>query len=268
MNYSWLGIMSLLISLSASADTLRVGIVPQFSTLETAKTWNPVLQQLATITGDQYELVYYADIPTFEKAFLAGDTDVIYMNPYHAVMAFDAQGYKPVICAEKKLQGILVVRNDSNINKPDDLDHAKLVFPSPNAFGASLWMRAQLMRNFHLNFETVYVGTHQNVYRQVSMGDATAGGGVLATFNKESEALRQSLKIIYTTPTVASHPIAVHPRVSAAASVRLQQGILTMATSEEGQKKLAQAQLANPVSADYMRDYLPLKELDLQSLVK
>jgi len=268
MNRVLCSTMLLLLSLSACADSLRVGIVPQFSTIETAKTWNPVLTQLSGITGDEYELVFYADIPAFEKAFLAGDADIIYGNPYHEVMAFDAQGYQPIIRDEKPLQGILVAANAGNINKPEDLANQKIVFPAPNAFGASLWMRAQLVAQFHLNFETVYVGTHQNVYRQVSMGDAAAGGGVIASFNKESDALRQTLKVIYTTPEVAPHPIAVHPRVSAAARMRFQQGVFTMAATDIGQKMLEKVQLAKPMVADYERDYLPLKALSLQAQVK
>lgn len=261
-------LLALLFSCTIFADTLKIGIVPQFSTLETAKTWNPVLDQLSTMTGDQFELVYYADIPAFERAFVMGETDIIYANPYHAVIAFDAQGYIPIIRDENKLQGILVARRDGAINNVVDIAQQKLVFPAPNAFGASLWMRAQLISSFHLNFETVYVGTHQNVYRQVSMGDAAAGGGIMASFEKESEALRQTLKVIYTTPEVAAHPISVHPRVSVSIRDRLQGAIIAMAKMEDGQKKLARVQLGKPVVANYERDYLPIKSIDLSVLAK
>jgi phosphonate transport system substrate-binding protein len=263
----WLfGFIVFLFTLSASAvGSYRIGIVPQFSTMQTAKAWVPVLQQLEITTGYQFELVFYPDIPSFEKAFLVGDTDFVYLNPYHEVMAFDAQGYLPLVRDNKKLKGILVARKDSSIKKVEDLVNQKIAFPAPNAFGASLWMRAQLTRVFHIPFEAVYVGTHQNVYRQVAMGDVLAGGAVQATLDKESENLRQSLNVIYTTPEVAPHPFSVHPRISKAVATKVQQAILNMAITEENQKKLIAVQLDNPVVADYEQDYLPLKELNLQS---
>ena len=46
----------------------------------------------------------------FEQALQAGELDVAYGNPYHAVMARRWQGYEPVLRdSSERLSGILVV---------------------------------------------------------------------------------------------------------------------------------------------------------------
>jgi phosphonate transport system substrate-binding protein len=166
------------------------------------------------------------------------------------------------------LAGLLLVRKDGPIQKVEDLANQKIAFPAPNAFGASLWMRANLTNIYHLPYEAVYVGTHQNTFRQVVMGDVAAGGGVTATLQKESPEIRDNLRLLYTTPNAAPHPVMVHPRIDAAIRDKVQAAFLAMAKNEEDQKLLAAVQLPKPMIADYDKEYLPLKALNVQSFVQ
>lgn len=253
---------------SVAAAPIQFSVVPQFSTMEVAKTWNPVLSRLEAVTGLTFELVSYPNIPAFEKAFMAGVPDIAYMNPYHAVMAHDAQGYQAIIRDEKMLAGLLLVRKDDPIQKLEDLANQKIAFPAPNAFGASLWIRANLTNVYRLPFEAVYVGTHQNTFRQVIVGDVAAGGGVTATLQKEAPEIRDNLRVLYTTPNAAPHPVMVHSRIDEATRKKVQSGFLAMAANEEDQKLLAAVQLPKAMPADYNKEYLPLKALNVQSFVQ
>jgi len=67
-------------------QTLSIAIVPQFPPDQVYKAWVPVLERLTAMTGLNFDLKVFATIPAFEKAFLKGEPDVAYMNPYHAVM--------------------------------------------------------------------------------------------------------------------------------------------------------------------------------------
>ena len=52
------------------------------------------------------------------------------MNPYHAVMADQAQGYVPIVRdGSRKLFGILAVRNDSPLQDVKELDGAPSEIP-------------------------------------------------------------------------------------------------------------------------------------------
>jgi phosphonate transport system substrate-binding protein len=129
---------------SGEAPTYSVYVVPQFQPVEVHRTWGPVLARIGQEMGVRFELKTAKDIPAFEAEFKAGTPDFAYMNPYHAVMAHRAQGYVPLVRDVTPLSGIVVVRKDDPIKSVKELQGQEIAFPAPNAFGASLWIRALL----------------------------------------------------------------------------------------------------------------------------
>lgn len=252
---------------SAHAETvLGFGVVPQFPMERIATDWNPVLQEISKASGLRLELKYYATIPEFEKAFLKGELDIAYLNPYHAIMAKKSAGYIPVIRDEQRLTGILLVRKDSPVTRLDQLDGATIAFPSPNAFGASLYMRALLTERARIRFTPVYRTTHSNVYRHVLSGQAQAGGAIQQTLDKEAPEVRESLRILYETPAAHSHPIVVHPRVPIKIRQALQQAFLNLAARTELAPLLKEIQIPSPVMASH-EDYTALEKLGLERFI-
>jgi phosphonate transport system substrate-binding protein len=182
-------------------------------------------------------------------------------------MAKKAAGYIPIIHDDhQRLTGILVVRKDSPVTRIDQLDGATIAFPAPNAFGASLYMRALLTEKFHLRFTPVYRTTHSNVYRHVLNGHVKAGGGIQQTFDKEAPEVRESLRVLYETPAAYSHPIVVHPRVQAAARHAVQRAFLELAKRADHASLLKEIQISAPAIAKY-EDYAPIEKLGLERFV-
>lgn len=264
----WLLLLVSTIASPVWAETVyTLAVVPQFTTIDIGLRWTPLLERLHKDTGIALQIRSTVDIPAFEAEFLAGIPDFVFLNPYHMVMAAKAQGYRPLIRSSHALSGILVTRKDANIHKVSDLQGAILAFPAPNAFGASLYMRALLKEEEHLDFTPNYVNTHQNVYRHVLYGDALAGGGVAATLEREPPGIRERLRILYHTPNAASHPLAAHPRVPKKISALITRALHAMASDKEGKVLLAQVGLEGAVTADYARDYAPLEKLGLEHYV-
>lgn len=247
----------------SAAGELSVAVVPQFPAAETHRQWSPLLERLGRDTGLALKLKLQASIPKFEIELLAGLHDIVFMNPYHLLMALGSQAYLPLVRNAKPLTGILVVRRESPARQVQDLHGQRLAFPAPNAFGASLWMRALLSEHEHLAFETLYAQTHSNVYRHVIRGEAAAGGGVNTTFAQEREEVRADLRVIYETPGAASHPLCAHPRVPASVRAALTDALLALAKDADGRLLLEQVFPALPVRADLARDYRPLENFKL-----
>ena len=147
----------------AQERVFTIGVVPQFTPVEIYERWGPLVKELENRTGLKFELKTYKSIPEFEKAFLKGELDFVFMNPYHQVMAYKAQKYIPLVRDKTPLTGILVVRRDSPVKEVKDLDGKVIAFPAPNAFAASLYMRAILTEKFKIKFTQEYVKTHDNV---------------------------------------------------------------------------------------------------------
>ena len=254
------GIHSAEASAAEAQKEYTFGVVPQFEQRKLYATWKPIVDELEKRTGLSFNLVTTLKIPDFEKAIARGEFDFIYVNPYHVLQVHDAQGYIPLVADKTPLRGIIVVRKDGPIEKPADLNGKTMAFPSPNALGASLLVRADLENIYHATVTPLYVTTHSSVYLHVAKDMAAAGGGVEKTLQEQDEAIRSQLRVIYTTRSCPSHPVAAHPRVPKKVRDLVRKALLDISDTPEGKEMLQKvpAKQLIPVSYDdyaVMRDW-------------
>jgi len=241
-----------------------VGIVPQFEARKLHSIWRPILNLLEKKSGYKLDIRSSASIPEFEKDFIEGKFDFAYMNPYHLLIANEYAGYTPLVRDHgRKLYGVLVVKKDSNITDPKQLDGKTLAFPSPNAFGASLQMRQELHDLFGIKFKSNYVKTHDSVYLNVLLNEATAGGGVQKTLRRQKDQYKEMLRVIHKTKEVAPHPFVVLPKVPIEVRDRIRDALLEIAQSKKGQSLLSKIPMKKMGLAS-MNDYFPLKLMKLK----
>ena len=251
------------ISHAESPVTYNFTIVPQFKPLQLQQDWGPVIERISRETGIKLKLVIPTSIPNFEAEVTKGIPDFAYMSPYQAVMGMTGKGYIPMLRDKKPLTGILVVRKDSPYKTVQDLDGKVIGFPSPNAFGASLYMRA-LLSEKNIKFTPRYLNNHTLVFRHVALGHVAAGGSVNSALNDETAEMREQLKVLYQTPDVASHPIVVNPRVPANVRKSVMAALLGMQQDSEGRTLLKDIRMPNLVDANYSSDYQPIEKLNIQ----
>ncbi len=258
-----LGPLLFSLGLGASvAQTFTVAVVPQFTAEQIFHDWTPVLKEVSRLTGLDLKLKTYASIPAFEIAFLNGEPDVAYMNPYHAVMAKKAVGYTPIVRDDAtRMTGLLMVRKDSPITRLEQLNGTELAFAAPNAF-SSLIIRALLTNEHKIPFRAKYVTTPSNVYRHV-ISHAQPGGTLRHMLEEETPELQAQLRVLYETPGFYRHPIVTHPRVPAQVREALQQAFLKLGANPAFAERLRAIQLPKPVIADF-KDYVPLEKLGLE----
>ncbi|SEG08132.1 phosphate/phosphite/phosphonate ABC transporter substrate-binding protein [Marinobacterium lutimaris] len=255
---------ALLISVPGWAEecNLKLGVVPQFEQRKLLQIWQPIIDRLEASVSCNLEFVGAENIPDFESKFAEGLYDLAYMNPYHAVVANQKQGYLPVLrSGSRGLQGVLVVRKDSDIQSVSELNGKTLAFPSPNALGASLLMRAELQQLHQVRVNPEYVKTHPSVYLYVAKGLASAGGGIQRTLDEQPEELKSALKVIYTTQEVSSHPLVIHPRVDPDLAERVVEQLLAIAA--EAPDLFEAIPMKKPVRTS-LQDYDPVAELHLE----
>ena len=231
------------------------------------QNWAPFLKRLGKENGLCFDLHIPADFTEFEQAIRAGKPDFVLLNPYYQVMVARKPGYVPLVRDQQsRLAGVLVVRKDSPVQDIHQLEGATVAFPAPNAYAASLLMRA-LFAKEHIHITADYVGSHSNVYRAVALGAAQAGGGANTTLNHEPAELQSQLRVLFTTPGYMPHPFSAHPRISQRVREKVIAGFLSIAADPAGRDLLKAIQMAQPIPADYARDYRALKQLKLEQLV-
>lgn len=236
---------------AAERVVYRFGVVPQFESRVLFSIWQPVLQELERRTGLGFRLVGSPKIPVFEKSFLAGKFDFAYTNPYHLILADGKQAYIPLVRdGSRMLQGIVAVNSDSPYQNLADLQNQRIAFPSPNALGASLAVRAAFNEAGLTSYTPIYVQTHSSVYLHVATGLAEAGGGVLSTLRAQPETVQRHIRIIHHTTGIPTHPVCANPLVPAEHRQRVQQALLDMSQSPEGKKLLDRIPMYKPVQTD------------------
>lgn len=217
--------------------------------------------------GACFDLRIEDNIPEFEAQLLSGRYDFAYMNPYHAYLAKDAVGFDPLIVDEaRKLSGIIVVAASSDIQTVHDLQGKTVAFPAPNAFGASLLVRAYLQSQ-NITYQPVYRETHSNVYRQTARGFAHAGGGVNNTLLREPKELREALRVLFTTDGFVSHPIGVSPDIDTDTREALIKAVFALVKTQAGQGVLDKIQIPKPRRSGYATDFAVLESLNFSELI-
>lgn len=244
---------------------LRLAVVPQLTPVEMYRNWQPLAEALER-AGLPCDLIIHPTIAVFEREFEQGQADLAFVNPYHMVMAHRAHGYRPLLRDQRPLQGMLLVQKHSALHSLEDLRGQRISFPAPNALGASLYPRA-ILSSKGIPFEAYYAGNHRNAVRQVLTGDSAAVGVVRATYDMEPAEVTEALRVLYTTPDIATHPLAVHPRVPRTTQQALMSTLQALARDPQTQPLMKAVQFSEPVAADYARDYAPLGRLGLERFV-
>jgi phosphonate transport system substrate-binding protein len=251
----------------AAASRYTLAVVPQLLPLTAYSDWSPVVERLARALNAKIDLLVHRTISQFEAALLQGIPDFAFMNPYHQLVANKKQGYLPLVRSAEPLTGILVTRQDSEIASINDLDNKILAFPSPNAFAASLYLRALISERHRIRFQAVYLDTHNDVFRYVVRHKASAGGAIRHTLQREPNELRTKIRVLYETPGTAPHCLSSHERVNPIDRERMRQALLDMGKDPGGQALLRSVQLDKTVAANHERDYLPLEKLGIERYV-
>lgn len=245
----------------AESCSLSLGVVPQFEQRKLLEIWQPIMNDLEVASGCEIHLSGSENIPDFEAKFADGRFDLAYMNPYHAVVAHRTQGYEPILRSSYSLQGVLVVASDSGIKDIQELEGKVVAFPSPNALGASLLMRAELKTLHQIDIEPRYVKTHPSVYLHVAKGLVSAGGGIQRTLDEQPEAIRSRLNTIYTTRMTPAHPLVIHPRIDGKRREALIDALLAIAGQHPDY--FAAIPMQDPQRTSFA-DYQPVVDLHLE----
>lgn len=251
----------------SARNSNSVYLIPRLAATSLYQDWAPLLERLGRESGLCFDLQIPVSYVEFERAIWKGKPDFVLLNPYHQVMVASKPGYIPLVRDQQSgLSGVLLVRKDSPVQDIRQLEGATIAFPAPNAYVASLMIRALLARkNIHITAD--YVGSHSNVYRAVVLGTAQAGGGANTTLSHEPTELQSQLRVLFATPNSMPHPFSAHQRIPQRVREKIIAGFLSIASDPAGRELLKKVEIAQPVRADYARDYKELEQLNLANFV-
>lgn len=255
------------IARAAAPARLNFGIVPQLSARELARAWIPPLAWLAARSGLGLRFATAPDIPTFERRLAAGEYDFAYMNPYHYTVFAQKPGYRAFAKERnRRLRGVVVVRKDSPLKEMSQLAGRDIAFPAPAAFAATVLVRAELAR-LGISVTPRYVNSHESVYLNVMQGLFPAGGGIQRTLQTMEPAVRDQLRVLWSTRDYTPHAFAAHPRVPAVQVAALRTAMLEMADEARGRAVLQELGFAGFDTAEDA-DWADVRALGITTLTE
>lgn len=249
---------------AASPPPLRVGIVPQQTPTRLARLWTPLLQELGRRAGVALDFHTAPSVELFDARVAAGAYDIVYVNPYKYPQVQRSAGYRAFAREERKLQGLIVVRDDNALHSIADLQGATVAFPGPEAFAATMLPMAQLTKE-GIAVTPTFLGSHESVYLAVAQGLHPAGGGIPRTLEQMPQATRARLRVLWASELFTPHPFAAHPRVPRAALERLQRALVALGQDADG-RALLQTLGFGTVVAAHDRDWDDIRGLRFKHL--
>lgn len=255
--------------LCSQNPTYTLAVVPQYNVSTQQREWLPIVEYLEKKLYIKINLKLYNNVDDYEADLYAGNFDFSYMSPHHIVLVRKSVVYEPLLTSsDEKLVGLIVVPIGSNIQKIQDLKNKTIAFPSVTAVGASAMIRAHLTEVAKIPFQTNYMGNHDNTYRAVLYGKASAAGAVNKSLYRQPMSVQKKLRIIFSLPSISSHPFAAKSKLPSELKKRVTEELLSYSKTAEGGKQLQMVGLSKPILANYEKDYKKLEKLRLEKYLK
>lgn len=258
---AWLAALAI-VPAAYAAEEYSFAVVPQFERRKVFAIWQPIVDELQKRSGVKLNLTTTMTVLEYGQQMRKGAYDFVYTNPYFIFKFNSIQGYQPLVRDARNLRGVVVVRKDSPIQRPGDLQGKTIAVPALNAFGASLMVQSDLANLYHVKVTVKDAKSHTSAYFQTVNGLVDAAGGVQKTLQEQEPAVREMLRVVYSTGELPSHPVAAHPRVPKPVQEKIRQSFMAMADDPAMKPLLDKIPMQKAVVAG-IDDYLPAGKLGL-----
>lgn len=251
---------------AAESTPYTIAIIPSAPPVAMNNLWTPFVERLSKSTGLQFKLKHYEKMAEFERDIWNGGPDFIFSSPIQLVVAHASSGYAPLVRGNDPVAVGLFVRADSPVRHIEDLMGKKISFVG-NKNVCSVAMQHLLSEHGkNLDFDREYAGSTRNVIINVLMGKTDAGAIFLPEMEREPQETRSQLREVVETPPISPHALSANPRVAKSVQNTVAKATISMAATPDGAELLKNLRLANPVPADYRRDYRALEAMDVKGL--
>lgn len=219
------------------AGDFVMGVVPQQKASKLTRIWTPLANLISKELGISVKYFGSPDINTFEERLIAGEFDIVYVNPMQYITIKNVSDYQ-VLAREKdkKLQSILVVAKSNPANSLEELNNKHFVFPE-HAFAASMLIQTYLKKR-QIPHMVNFVSTHDTAYSLVALGKMDVAGGVLRTYETLNDKVKEKLKILKSFDGLTPHAFVVKPSMSNELQQKIQKLLINLPKYKVGQKFL------------------------------
>lgn len=237
---------------SAAEDALVMGVLPRRSVAETLSMFRPIADELEKALGRRVEVKTARDFPAFWAEVSKKEYDLVHLNQLQYIKSHQRFGYQAIAKNEERgkvtVRSAIVVRSDSGIASLADLKGKRIAFGGDREAVVSYVIPTALMRQAGLkagDYTEVFTRNPINAVVVTYIGEADASGvnslaiqpGFVTSIDVDK------MRVLTESDPLPHLPWAVSPRLSPALKARLQNVLIELRNSDDGQRALASAQL-------------------------
>lgn len=247
----------------------RLAIHPLHNPQKLFEAYQPLVDFInSKLQNIHLELEASRDYPTYEKKFHAREPALLLPNPWQTLQAME-RGYHVIAMAgdDDDFKGIFIVRKDSDIKVPEELKGKAVSYPAATALAATIMPQYFLYTNgidINKDIQNIYVGSQESSIMNVYLGKVAAGAtwpSPWRLFQQDHPEKAKQLKMIWQTPPLINNSVMVRDDVPEAISKQIQDILVGLADSPQGQAILAGMEtariyVANDADYNVVREYI------------
>lgn len=224
---------------AASADKpLILGVFPSMTAMQTIAIYRPLASALEKHLQRRVAVYSARDFKTFVARSRQGEYDILLTAPHLAWLARQDNGYRPLLKYTQQVRGLLVVKSDSPIDRPEALRGRTIAMADPIAL-AVLAIQTELAAHGlrqDIDYHTTDSGTHTNAVIQVINGRVDAAALGLHPYNLLPSETRLKLRVLAETPPLSSLMYLTHPRLRDSEAQAIRNALQNFTATPEGKK--------------------------------
>lgn len=213
---------------AAADDAIEFGILPTLSARATLSTYQPLREHLEERLHRPVTLITAPDFATYVERTRRGVYSFLVTAPHFARLAQIESGYVPMVRIKRELRGLIVVREDSDIQTLAGL-RGKII-STPERMAVVSMLGLELLRAQGLEpgrDVTVRPATSfTSAVLAVQNGESAAAITAPTALGQMPEDVRARLRVIASTASVPGTVYMAHPRVPPAEIERMTQLLL------------------------------------------
>lgn len=242
----------------AAATVYVLAVHPLHNPKKLFEVYQPLVDYLnAHLKGARLKLEASANYAAFESKLAHREVDFALPNPYQTLLGI-SHGYKVFakMGDDENFRGVILVRKDSGIVRPEQLIGKAVSYPAPTALAAAVlpqWFLVNHGVNVMRDVDNRYVGTQESSIMNVALGKVAAGATWPAPWNvfrREQPELAAQLEVRWLTPHLVNNSLLARDDMPPDLVLAVRRQMVALHESAEGRVILDRLSLSRFDAAD------------------
>ncbi len=237
------------VTASQKGNPLILGVFPYISANQMVGQLSPLVKRMEEALGREIIMISAPNFMSYMKRVTKGEYDLVVTAPHMGRLSQKRDGWKLVVMSSQQTATLLLVRNDSGIEKIEDLRGKKMAVGNWRSVTYQMAEKALAEKGLTLgkDVKVVETATFSNVVQSVFLGEVEVGATPTLLWDKwihVNKEQHQQLREIFRAkkPAPPSFLVMVPPKTEQSMIHQLRESLLSFNDTPEGKNFFKKSQ--------------------------